>query len=68
METQLMKPIDVARILQISRALAYRLMAQGEIPSVRFGRTVRVCPDDLEAFIARNAVSARNPSTCGLSS
>jgi hypothetical protein len=43
-------------------------MAQGEIPSVRFGRTVRVCPDDLEAFISRNAVNVRNPSTYGLSS
>jgi excisionase family DNA binding protein len=51
METQFMKPNDVARILQISRALAYRLMAPGEIQSVRFGRTVRVKPEILAKFI-----------------
>jgi len=51
METQLMKPNDVARKLQVSRALAYRLMAEGDIPSVRFGRTVRIKEEDLLRWI-----------------
>jgi len=33
----LMKAAEVASILQISRALAYRLMQQGQIPTVRIG-------------------------------
>jgi len=43
---------DVARILNISRSLAYQLIQRGEIPSVRLGRAVRVLPKALEQFIA----------------
>jgi len=45
---------DVALRLQICLSLAYRLMRTGELPSVRFGRTVRVREQDLEEFIQRN--------------
>ena len=54
----LLKGTEVAQILSISRALAYRLMAQGQITSVRFGRTVRVKPEDLEIFIQRNTTKS----------
>ena len=42
---------EVANLLRISRALAYRLISKGEIASVRFGRTVRVREEDLNIFI-----------------
>ena len=45
---------DVARQLQISRALAYRLIADGKLPGIRFGRTVRVQEQDLISFIQQN--------------
>ena len=48
---KLLKASDVARILNISRALSYRLMQQGEIRVVRINRAVRVRPADLEHFI-----------------
>lgn len=48
---QLLKPPDVAKHLNISRTAAYRLLAAGEIPSVRFGGSVRVDPLDLERYI-----------------
>ena len=54
MLNKLLKGTEVAQILGISRALAYRLMAQGQINSVRFGRTVRVRLEDLDLFIRRN--------------
>ncbi len=38
---------DVARILQVSRAFAYRLLLRGAIATMRMGRTVRVKPEDL---------------------
>jgi integrase len=41
---------DVARILNISVSLAYALMRR-EIPSVRFGPSVRVRPVDLEEYL-----------------
>ena len=58
----LLKGREVAEILSVSRALAYRLMANGEIPTVRFGRTVRVRPEDLEGFISNNLLPGRSGS------
>jgi excisionase family DNA binding protein len=52
-----LKGPQVARLLNISRAHAYRLIARGEIPSLRFNRTVRVREADLKAFIAKNSVT-----------
>lgn len=49
----LLKASDVARLLNISRTSAYRLMREGELPSVRFGAgIVRVRLADLEAYVA----------------
>ena len=50
-EEKLLKANDVARILNVSRALAYRLIQQGEIPVIRIRHAVRVKPSDLEVFI-----------------
>jgi len=51
MEERLLKPAEVADILQVSRAMAYKLLNQGEIPSVRIGKSVRVRRPDLERYI-----------------
>ena len=57
METnQLLKGKDVARILNISIALAYRLIENGDIKSIRFGRTVRVKPSSVESFLSNHQV------------
>ncbi len=45
------KASEIAAILQISRALAYQLIATGQLSAVRFGRTVRVRQEDLDRFI-----------------
>ena len=47
---------EVAEILQISPAKSYTMTKTGEIPSVRFGKLVRVRPEDLESFISANRV------------
>ncbi len=57
---ELLKGKDVARILNVSLAYAYSLLAQGQIPSVRFGKTVRVRGIDLEAFIENNLSKSGN--------
>jgi len=57
MSEKLYRSSDVAIILNISRALAYRLLAEGAIPSIRFGGTVRCRPSDLEQFIKLNLTS-----------
>jgi len=51
---RLLKICQVAEALAISRTSAYRLAASGQLPTVRFGGTVRVLPDDLAAFITAN--------------
>ena len=48
---RLLKASDVAKYLNISIALAYRLMQKGEIPVIRIHKSVRVREADLEEFI-----------------
>jgi excisionase family DNA binding protein len=50
---RLLKAVDVARILNISKAMAYRLIQQREIPVVRISHAVRVRLPDLETYIKR---------------
>jgi excisionase family DNA binding protein len=45
---------EIASILNVSKAFAYQLMRNGEIPTVRLGRAVRVRPEDLQAFVKKN--------------
>ena len=47
----LLKPAEVARILNVSKALVYRLIRQGFLPAVRIGHAVRVRRVDLDAYI-----------------
>ena len=47
----ILKAGEVAEILKISKAMAYRLIQQREIPAIKFGRTTRVRRQDLEEFI-----------------
>jgi excisionase family DNA binding protein len=49
----MLRVIEAAEALGISRAKAYELIAAGEIPSVRIGGCVRVPVDALRAWIAR---------------
>ena len=50
-ESSLLTAAEIARVLNVSKAKAYQLMESGEIPTVRFGRSVRVREIDLEKFI-----------------
>jgi len=55
MQQQLLKGEEVAKILHVSRSLAYLLMKRGDIPTVHVGNAVRVRPEDLERYINNNA-------------
>jgi excisionase family DNA binding protein len=52
---RLLRIEDVADRLTVSRSMAWKLVAGGELRSVRIGRSVRVRPVDLEAYV-ENAV------------
>lgn len=51
---QLLKAVQVAHILNVSRAFAYQLMQKGVIPTVRILGSRRVRPEDLRRFIQDN--------------
>lgn len=48
----LLRVEQVAERLAVSRSMAWKLVDSGELRSVRIGRSVRVHPSDLEAFLA----------------
>ena len=54
---QLLSADQVAERLNISRALAYRLMKTGDIPTIRFRGSVRVSESDLQAFIETHRIT-----------
>lgn len=58
---KLLKAVDVAHILNISRAYAYQLMQRGEIPTVKIGTACRVRQADLKAYIGENVHPNSSP-------
>jgi len=50
-QSLLLRGGEVAKVLGVSRAMAYRLMQRGELPVVRIGSCVRVPAEALRAWI-----------------
>lgn len=45
---------EVAKTLRVSERTIWTLVKRGVLPVVRFGKSVRIDPGDLAAFIARS--------------
>lgn len=60
MENQLLKVKQVALRLNICLSKTYSLIWRGDISSVRVGRIIRVCPQDLKNFIIANTSGFTN--------
>ena len=52
-DRRLLRIEDVAERLAVSRSMAWKLIAYGDLPAVRIRRAVRVRPADLEAYVER---------------
>ncbi len=52
---RLLRIDDIAQRLAVSRSMAWKLVTYGQLRSVRIGRSVRVRPADLEAYITAAA-------------
>ena len=50
----LLKAVDVAKVLNISLPMAYKLIQIGEIRAVQIGKGRRVRPQDLRQYIESN--------------
>ena len=46
-----LKVPEVAEVLRIGRSRAYEMVAEGKIPSVRIGRSVRVNRKELDRWL-----------------
>lgn len=55
-----LKVPEVAEMLRLARNTVYQLVGEGEIPSVRIGRSVRVSRKELERWLeGQRQLSAR---------
>lgn len=45
---------ELAVRLSVSKSMAFKLVATGAIPAVRIGRSVRIFPADLDAYLAES--------------
>lgn len=61
---QLITVTEAAERLGLSRSKMYELLAAGEMPSVRIGRTRRIDTEDLVAFVEQH----RQPALQGFAS
>lgn len=57
----LLRPAEAAAMIGLSRTKTYELIARGELPSVRFGGSVRVPLDALRALIAHKLTEGARP-------
>ncbi len=56
MVEQLLDASDVAEALKVSKACVYQMIRTRELNAVKFGKSVRVRPVDLAAFIVNNLI------------
>jgi excisionase family DNA binding protein len=61
-EPMLLRAAEVAELLGISRAKAYRLMQRREVPVVTLGKSVRVPREPLLDFIRTATQQPANPA------
>lgn len=55
MEDRYFTAEEIAKLLNVSRAHAYRLIKRGDIASVEFGHAVRVSSEDLMRYLKEKA-------------
>jgi excisionase family DNA binding protein len=51
MDRLLLKPAEAAEAIGVSRSRIYELLAAGDLPSVRLGKSIRVPVGALQAWI-----------------
>ena len=64
-EKLLLRGSEVAQTLGISRALAYRWMASGVLPTLRRGRCIRVPAEALQEWVAASTRPSDAPLRVG---
>ena len=60
--------VEAAKMLGISRGLAYEMVRTGEIPSIRFGKRILVPQRALELLLERHEKNKSKEADAGISS
>lgn len=55
---ELLKATEIAKMLNISKAMVYKLMQTRQIPAIHIGQARRVRKEDLAKFIQDNRVAS----------
>ncbi len=63
-EKLLLKPDEAAAMLGIGRSKIYALLADGSLPSIRLGRSIRIPAESLRQWV-REKAEATSPATIG---
>ena len=66
-QRSLLRVAEAAQVLGISRSKTYELIAEGRLPVVRVGASVRVPKERLEAWISANTVDPKPRSETPIS-
>ena len=59
----LYRPAEVAALLGLGRSTVFQMIAAGDLPTVRFGRALRVPADGLQALIRERTETAGQPAS-----
>ena len=62
MDRLLVRPSEAAELLGLGRSKIYELLASGEIPVVRIGKSVRVPMDALREWITAHTTGSEQSS------
>jgi len=60
-EPLMLKPVEVAETLRLSRSRVYELIASGQLPSVRVGRFSRIPLDALRRWVEEHSQATGEP-------
>lgn len=61
MERVLLKACEVGQALGVGRSLVYQLISEGQIPSVRVGRCIRVPKSWLDRWVSDQQMKQASP-------
>jgi putative molybdopterin biosynthesis protein len=49
----MLRPAEVAELVNVSRKTVYREIGRGELPAIHVGRQLRIDPIDLNQYLGR---------------
>ncbi len=65
MDPMMLTPGETGQLLRIGRNKTYELIAAGTLPTVRFGRAIRIPRAALEAWVEEQSKPRRKPDEAG---